>query len=257
MSGELARPIPVQNVETTCLRCHDGRQARTEPHPVGRRFGPMTRPADWPAPDDKVTCATCHQVHPTGDPRASRPLQNPMFLRGGGTDMLAFCGRCHPGADEPQRRYNPHAAQIDNGQVAQQSCAFCHNKPMPHGASAARTGQPALRADPISLCIGCHPTHLEWSEKGHIGTKVTPRILGSLTAFARARNLTPPSTQPAAGFLPLAGGDTVVCSTCHNPHYEGVFPPGSPLANGAAQPAPAAEQLRGLHSQLCGACHGK
>ena len=256
MSGTHARPIPVAAVESICLRCHDGRQARSEPHPVGRQFGKMARPADWPAPDDKVTCITCHQVHPGGHPRAPRPADNPSFLRSGGGDVLTFCARCHAGAGEPQRRYNPHAAQIENGHVAQQSCAFCHTKTMPAGEKAVRTGEPALRADAISLCIGCHPTHLEWSPRSHIGAQATPRVLASLKSFTAAYQ-PPVTTQPATTFLPLAAGDTIVCSTCHNPHYQGVFPPGSVLAAGAGQPKPAAEQLRGLRSNLCGACHGK
>lgn len=257
MSGDTAQPIPAQSVEAVCVSCHDGRQARREPHPVGRPFGAMTRPADWPAPDDKVTCTTCHLVHPKGDAYAAKPPQNPMFLRGDPPDLLSFCGRCHAGVDAPQHRYNPHTAQYVKSQVVDSSCSFCHTQPMPSGTGAVRTGQPALRADPISLCVGCHQRHLEWSEKSHIGAHATPEILAALAAFSASWNPSASSAQPAASSLPLAGGNIVVCSTCHNPHAAGVFPVSNVLANGAVQPAPAAEQLRGLRSQLCGACHGK
>jgi hypothetical protein len=251
MSGTTANAIPAPAVEALCLRCHDGRQARSEPHPVGRPFGNMPRPTGWPAPDDKVTCTTCHEAHPGKKYDAPRPTENPMFLRGGTyADLLAFCGKCHAGADEPVRRFNPHAAQIDKGHVVAQSCGFCHSKIMPSGEKAVRTGDAALRADAISLCIGCHTTHPEWSERTHIGAHAKPETLAAL----QARSAT---TQPAATLLPLAKGDIVVCSTCHNPHYQGVFPPDSVLAAGAARPAPATEQLRGLRSNLCGACHAK
>jgi hypothetical protein len=256
LAGEQARPIPVQKIEGICVKCHDGRRAPAEPHPVGRPFGGMTSPPGWPAPDNTLTCITCHDVHPNQDYYAPRPPQNPMFLRGYTGSLRAFCGQCHPGSTAPEHRYNPHVVQVENGQVVEKSCAFCHTKPLPSGAQAVRTGQPALRADPISLCIGCHRSHPEWSPRSHIGAKIRPRNLAAMNAFAAAHGLTPPDARPAAGFLPLAGGNTLMCATCHNPHEQGVFPPGSPLAAGAVQPDHLVPQLRGLRSNLCGACHG-
>ncbi len=179
-----------------------------------------------------------------------------MFLREYSGNLLAFCGRCHAGANEPERRYNPHTVQVENGRVVPRSCEFCHTKSMPAGAQAVRTGDPALRADSILLCIGCHKTHPEWSQRSHIGAKPDAPKLAAMNSFAAAYGLTPPGKRPATGFLPLAGGTTVTCATCHNPHEEGVFPPGSVLAAGAVPPGRPILQLRGLRSNLCGACHG-
>lgn len=251
-------------VEAVCLKCHDGRRATQEPHPVGRAFDGqrVVAPQGWPAPDGKVTCITCHRVHPNGDPHQPRPKSNPYFLREYKGDLLAFCGRCHVEA-ERQGLFNPHTSMLDaNGKPTAQGCQFCHTREMETGA-ATRAGDPALRAEAIVLCLGCHQNHIEWFEPGHIGAKVTPAIRAALDAFERQRGGTPggpaPATQPASTtLLPLGrGGDTLVCSTCHNPHQEGVFPPASVLGAGAIRPGQPAERLRGLGKELCGACHGK
>jgi len=255
MTGNQARPIPAEEVEGVCMNCHDGRRAPAEPHPVGRRFERMKSPEGWPAPDNKVTCVTCHQVHPDRRYGAPRPTVNAMFLRDYRGDLLAFCARCHPGAEEPQLRYNPHAVQAQSGRIVEQSCTFCHAKPMPAGTRATRTGNPSLRASPILICISCHTTHLEWSQQGHIGAKATPAVLAALDAFSESH--AQEEARPSAGYLPLYGGQTVTCGTCHNPHQEGVFPAGSVLAAGAIRPGQQTEQLRGLGKELCGACHAK
>lgn len=258
-TGRRVNRISPEQVEDICMQCHDGRRAPAEPHPVGRRFERTTKPPAWPAPDGKITCITCHDVHLDRHYGAPRPAENPMFLRAWTGDVLAFCGRCHPGADQPESRFNPHLVQVQAGQVVQQSCDFCHAKPMPHGPQASRTGEPALRADSINLCIGCHTTHIDWFTPGHIGAKTTPEVRIALQAAAARRGVTlPEKAGLGAGFLPLGNGETVTCATCHNPHQVGVFAPGSVLAAGAIRPpGQANEQLRGLGKELCGACHAK
>jgi len=254
-----AGPIPPERVEAICVQCHDGRRARPEPHPVGRLFERTTKPPDWPAPEDKVTCITCHDIHPGGRFDGPRPADNPMFLRGWTGNILTFCGECHPATPEAHSRYNPHITQIQNGQIVAQSCEFCHTKPMPAGEQAVRTGEPALRGGPINQCVGCHNTHVDWFTPGHIGAKITSEVRIALEAVAARHGIVmPEKTGLAAGFLPLSDGDTVTCGTCHNPHQAGVFPDESPLAAGAARPPGRGnEQLRGLGKELCGACHAK
>jgi cytochrome c peroxidase len=57
--------------------------------------------------------------------------------------------------------------------------------------------------------------------------------------------------------LPLGRDSTIVCSTCHNPHQQGLFHSESVLSLGAI-PAGGGDPvaLRG-GKQICGECHDK
>jgi len=57
--------------------------------------------------------------------------------------------------------------------------------------------------------------------------------------------------------LPLGPRDTIVCSTCHNPHERGVFPEDSMLAAGASvwRPGEQGRKLRGRGEDICSGCH--
>jgi len=59
--------------------------------------------------------------------------------------------------------------------------------------------------------------------------------------------------------LPLGRGDRIVCSTCHNPHQEGVFLKGNVLSYGALPGTRRAERLplRGVGKDICIGCHSK
>jgi hypothetical protein len=251
MEGTRALPIPLPATERLCLGCHDGIRASQEPHPVGRTFeNPrVTRPAQWPVVDGRLTCLTCHDAHPSGNPRADRPRENPSFLRGDQTgDPLAFCGQCHTDARQ-HGLHNPHIMLSEENRPVEAACRFCHARSLPAGEQARRTGDAALNADGISLCLSCHPRHPDWFEPGHIGAKVPPAIRAWMQSFEKHRSVA----------LPLGGrdGDTIVCATCHNPHQEGVFPPGSPLGTGGIEPEESGQEFRGLGKELCSACHGK
>jgi len=77
---------------------------------VGRPFGPGTiQPKGWPAPGERVTCVTCHDIRGAGH-EVPLPADNRHFLRGLPMDrahhrraidtenpLLAFCGACHVG----------------------------------------------------------------------------------------------------------------------------------------------------------------
>lgn len=271
MRNGRAGDIRSRDVEGICIKCHDGIHAAQERHPVGRKPTQATpTPRGWPMPDGKVSCVTCHQVHQRGLSRHEVPPRNPMFLRGYEGDLLRFCGKCHAagGADVTATgggRYNPHLAMLDkDGRPSPQGCTFCHTQAMPAGTAAIRTGRPQLHADGVTLCLGCHPTHVDWFSPGHIGANVSADIREALARFERTRHSAaadqPASTRPAAGeLLPLGGsrGHTVVCGTCHNPHQQGVFAEGSDLAAGAMRTGQSTDQLRGLGKELCGVCHAK
>lgn len=262
-------PIPPAEAEDICLSCHDGRKAKRERHPIGRTFDSeqVTRPDGWPTVDGQLTCATCHAISEACHAEKRGPRGNSAFLRSDSTaGPLAFCAQCH--VDETvHQRYKAHAMLDEAGTPIKEACLFCHESMPDDLDRLTRTGQPALRADVISLCLGCHPRHVDFFEPGHIGVRVTAKIKAQMIAAeqkasgrssrAAALGAPPAITEPT--HLPLAGGDTVVCSTCHNPHQAGVFPANSVLADGA--PAPGEERqtlrLRRSGKEICFACHAK
>ncbi|MEP0842656.1 MAG: hypothetical protein HRF43_08080, partial [Phycisphaerae bacterium] len=261
-----AADIRPRDVEAVCMKCHDGLRASAEAHPVGRPATSATPvPKGWPAPDGQVTCITCHRVHAGGRRWQPRPERNPAFLREYDGDLLSFCGRCHAGHGPTAGhlgRYNPHLAMLSpEGRPVQESCAFCHSRPMPSGPAAVRTGRADLHTDGVTLCLGCHSSHPDWFSPGHVGAKVTPTVRAAMTAFeARQAASRPATTRPTAeATLPLGGrnADTLVCATCHNPHQVGVFPADSALGRGAMRAGQATDALRGQGKELCGVCHAK
>lgn len=264
-------------VDEVCLRCHDGKRASMEVHPVGRRFGPMVPqpPAGWPAPQGRLVCMTCHDVVQACTESAGRPTRNAAFVRDyDGADLRAWCGRCHePG--QAGLRWNPHtAAHTPAG--AEAACLLCHSEAMEPPDAYVRRGEPRLRLEEPALCLGCHHWHVDYFEPGHIG-RVMPEEMKEHLAAASPRLLAASGVRTEAGSvggmaLPLQDGGRVVCSTCHNPHGEGVFPEDSLLGLGAlplrrkqsaaeGEPRPgvpmygAQVALRLPRKDLCFACH--
>jgi hypothetical protein len=278
-----ALPIATEAVDHLCLTCHDGRKAHAERHPTGRPISSpgIVMPQGWPAPAGRLSCITCHDLANTAGHRREREGResNPDFLRGrGGPDAVAYCGRCHT-ATAQQGRFNPHRMILPDGRVDKRNCGFCHTRTFEPEQLRERTGQAALKRDVITLCVGCHTRHIDFFEPGHIGTRVTPEIMRRLLEMAaqdesidgneieRAMQQGTHRTR-----LPLGRAATVVCSTCHNPHEAGIFPPGSVLRLGgmdwahrpATMPVAGAAPAGGsatidvrLGPNLCGECHGK
>lgn len=269
VEGDLVRPVAPHEVDGVCLRCHDGVRAKGESHPIGRRFEApdVVLPAGWPAAGGRLGCATCHDTQ-SGMHRPHRPEKNAFFLRDcENGSLLKFCAKCH--VPQMHRRFNPHVMLREDGEALPQVCGFCHRGPADQRNRTARLGEAELRGDEVGLCGGCHTRHLEWFEPGHVGVKVRPEMKaymiareavaetgGALPASQAVRSATD-GREPTR--LPLGPGDRIVCSTCHNPHQEGVFPKGSVLSCGAlpgtrrAAPAP----LRGLGKDICIGCHNK
>jgi len=263
------KSIPPQDIDGLCLKCHDGRRAREEAHPVGRTFGSaqVTRPEGWPAYGGKIGCATCHDILQACHRDRARPLDNPAFLRGfEAGKLLSFCARCHLDLQE-QKVYNVHIMLDESNATIRRACQFCHHALLDERDRRVRTGNPELRYEPITLCRSCHMQHVDYFDPGHIGATVSPEMKAYMAAFER----TPPGTRPTGTAieralrgdleperLPLQGA-TVVCSTCHNPHQQGVFPSDSTLAYGAIQTGQERTKmrLRGLGKEFCLACHNK
>ncbi len=262
--------IPLDKVNGICWRCHDGTHAHQEVHPVARKFaGPgLKKPAGWPTPNDELSCVTCHNFgpgHATGGPR---PKSNPWMLRGyTGGSLEAFCAKCHV-SSPAHKPFNPHAMLADNGQPNLRSCLICHKETDDLLHRKTRTGNSDLLTSVIPLCIRCHTRHVEFSKHGHIGIHVPPGIKAYMLAredVGLAAKVTPEEIASHEGlnrqpqWLPLGQGDTVVCSTCHNPHQAGLFPPDSVLSYGGMKldEPNRPTDLRGLGKEICRGCHNK
>jgi hypothetical protein len=272
MRGSQTLPIPVEQVDRACQACHDGRRASAEKHPTGRpaATGNTVLPPGWPAPSGRLGCATCHDLTQTfghGPGHESRSAATPDFLRVSlSPDPLALCAKCHTDISKSSR-FNPHRMLKENGQINEQSCLFCHTRAFKPVELRQRTGEPALKADVITLCVGCHTRHIDYFDPGHIGAKATPQIVAHMAEMDRAArgeagSLTDQETavknKEKPMRLPLSRNHIVVCSTCHNPHEKGVFPQASVLAIGGIPPTsgPHPVPLR-LEAKLCGECHAK
>jgi hypothetical protein len=265
--------VPRGEIDGICLRCHDGRRAHQEVHPVGRAFTTeqVRRPEGWPLVEGRLGCVTCHDIRGLGH-RIGRPPENPDFLRGPYQSLAAFCAVCHVNSST-QSRYNPHRMLKSDGKVDEGTCAFCHE-----GDISKRIGEnarigPDLKRDVISLCLGCHTQHLDWFDPGHVGRKAPAKIRAQMLAFESTPTGKPVDaahlqealrSEKRPQWLPLGPEDRVVCSTCHNPHQEGVFPEDSVLSRGGQSPAvwsaPSGRKnlpLRGLGEEVCRECHDK
>ncbi len=236
MKDGQAQTIGFVQAEHICLACHDGIRAVAEAHPVDRLLqGDRFQNPGWPLLEGRLACQTCHDISLTsGHEHAEVVPSN--FLRpvpGQGPD--AFCAACHKPVQF--RRIDPHRNMTPEGQVVTADCLLCH-KSVPDLKAMTRQGKTDLQADVMTLCRSCHYYHIDWFEPGHMGAKVTPKML----AYMRAKELTGPTTRPSHDLItklqaenarpcdwPLGPGDSVICTSCHNPHQQGVFPAGSVL----------------------------
>jgi cytochrome c553 len=75
-----------------------------------------------------------------------------------------------------------------------------------------------------------------------IGEKVPPKMMAIKKEFEREHGIR----------LPLGPGNVVTCTSCHNPHQEGVVIGDSPFAG----PQNSARLLVDSPWTLCQACHG-
>jgi hypothetical protein len=271
MEANTVKPVSPVAVDGVCLACHDGKKAEAESHPIGRPLaGPqLVQPAGWPTDAGRIGCATCHDILSQGCRTGhTRSENNPAFLRDYQPGKpLAFCAHCHSDS-AAHHRHNPHVMLKEDNSILPGSCRFCHTADLDEQNRTVRTGNPALRMDPIQLCIACHTNHVEFFSPGHIGAEISADLKAHIVAFERRRFgaiVQSASSQQAgpgaaeAVVLPLADGKRAVCSTCHNPHQRGLFPPENVLSFGAiAVPRNEASPglpLRGLGKELCVACH--
>jgi hypothetical protein len=234
----------LNKTDEVCLKCHDGRQAKAELHPIGQTFEneQVEAPEGWPLLDGRLACVTCHNVRRACDHVGRRPDGNTSFVRGWqSNNILAFCARCHV-RSESHTRHNPHRMLTPTGEVEERACLLCHRSLPDSAGKMNRTGRPDLRTHEFSLCLNCHSRHVDYFEPGHIGASVSSEMQATLK-----------------GRLHLSEYGSILCSTCHNPHQAGLFSEHSELARGAMIHDGKVRPLRfrGLDKELCLACHAK
>lgn len=230
-----AAAIARTEIDALCMRCHDGVKATREAHPVGvaAEAEGVHAPRDWPLVDRRLSCLTCHDI--AGHCLAPvRPAENPAFVRGfNPREPMAFCNHCHV---QESFRFNPHEAVVsERHESGVTGCGFCHELAESGAASRGGSVQSRLRAPATTLCLNCHVRHADPAIRGHLDQAATGEYA--------------PRT-----FLPIENGK-ITCSTCHNPHPAGTFPPGNPLGRMATEGPDARNRLRGAYADVCRACH--
>lgn len=222
---------PGADLSVSCLNCHDYKENH---HPVD--FVPAD-PSRFPFPlfAGKVRCLTCHEIHGGAGKEGT-----PKLLRGGPytEDRRVICFQCH--SREAFAAINPHL-MLDNRKNFREIngkpvCLLCHAK-MPD-PSTDYTSDVRFRADVGFLCWRCHPPMPDPFFSTHFLVRPSAETLNAMRQ-TEERDLV---------ILPMVPRGRITCSTCHNPHQEGVI-----QHEGAAKGADAKSRLR-LPS-LCVACH--
>ena len=225
-----------RDVDKLCNGCHGLEGVSKSPHVVGvSSSSESTWRMDYlgyPLQDGKLICTTCHDEvsHRKPDP------ENPKFLRGGPYAVKdQFCYRCH--LEDKDQLSNPHR-QIDAfGRLRMESCRFCHkNDPKPEKKNYAPNFE--MAGEEIGICANCHEDRPH-PDKSH-NVKMDANKLAKKVAYERLHQVV----------LPLGEGDTVKCSTCHNPHAKGVLKGESGVGAGSKWRVP---DFR----EVCVPCHGR
>jgi predicted CXXCH cytochrome family protein len=218
------------DVSDVCLDCHNYDENH---HPVN--FAPETPPDPaYPLFNGKMKCLTCHEIH--GGPRKEG---SPKQLRGGPyADHRTICFNCH--SNEKYADINPHLMLDKNGKIRNVNgkpvCLLCHEvQPDP---AQDKVENVYFRADVGFLCWRCHPSmHGSFFEKHFL---VWP-------SEATLEYMNRPEVKEKFA-LPLIPWGRINCSTCHNPHQEGVI-----MNKQAAAGADSKMKLRA--ENLCEGCH--
>lgn len=214
-----------------CLNCH---RYTVNHHPVDVVPGSAVNES-FPLYRGKITCITCHDIH--GGPKRNL---TPGLLRGGPyADRRGVCFKCH--TFKKYANVNPHIMMTEGGGFESSNgrviCLTCHDlEPDP---TLDRANMVLFKADIGFLCLRCHPImrHADYFRK-HFLKVPSPEMR---TYMER------PEIQEKYS-LPLVPRERITCSTCHNPHQQGVIAYG-PSAAGA-------DSLHRLRDDnICAGCH--
>jgi predicted CXXCH cytochrome family protein len=230
--GASARFAAGRDPSRLCLACH---KYAVNHHPTD--FAP-SRPvsAAYPLFQGRVTCLSCHEMH--GGPEQKG---TPRLLRGGPfQDRRKVCYDCH--TKDQYAGLNPHLMLDEAGNQrtvnGKPVCLQCHEvEPDP---SIDQANTVLFKADVGFLCWRCHPLMHSETMNRHFLKVPSQQV--------RANMERPEVTVGYA--LPLVPRGRITCSTCHNPHQEGVLMSG-PAAAGSS----AVHRLRS--ETICQGCHNR
>ncbi len=195
----------VADIETLCLRCHEGVRLNMS-HPVAVK-------PDFPIPPDmlldwkgEITCTTCHFMHAGSDSPYGRG--NSSLLRRNSTGR-AFCQECH-----------------QQGFLSVRALGHSIVRQKAHRRRYTRTGSDRLLHVSSRECMTCHDGSVSgdagtttqgpgiWRHQGYSGRSSHPVGVDYYEAMAgNTREYTPVSQLPSSIILP---DGRVECVSCHN-----------------------------------------
>ncbi|HBB67311.1 MAG: hypothetical protein A2X58_05650 [Nitrospirae bacterium GWC2_56_14] len=221
-----------------CLDCH---HYESNHHPVnaipGKEYAKSSM-RSFPLFEGQVRCLTCHQAH--SDPGQNKLNEPTKLLRGGPyADLRELCFKCH--YQETYAEINPHVMRTSDNNIRDVNgkpvCLLCHSeKPDPQGDPA----DVRFRADVAFLCWRCHASMMGTFMGKHFHVKPKRATRTALQRTEQERDIV----------LPLANDGMLTCSTCHNPHQQGII-----VRVAAAAGADAPRRLRMSKEAICSACH--
>jgi hypothetical protein len=190
-------------------------------------------PRDLPLQQGKMTCLTCHNINH----QCTKRVVNKNSLRGSPySNRTDFCFRCHE--KERYTRLDPHKQFGPGGKLIVEKCLYCHTtKP---DQTRDQYKDVNLIGDLEVLCQRCHM--IRGNHAGNFNHMVKPsdKLLAVMKRIEKNFNI----------ILPLDGQGKMTCSTCHNPHDQGLIVPEKPSAGGAGS-----KQRHRLPGRLCTECH--
>ncbi len=195
-------------------------------------------PGDFPLPDGKVACSTCHDIYMQCQDNPRLKQLNKRFLRGAPYPRRTeLCFKCHD--EKKYKMLDPHNQLAENGDIIVEKCLYCHvEKP---DEKTATYEDVKLIGNLEILCQRCHGERNHPSNANHL-RKPSEMTLAIMKEGEKKYNIV----------LPLDSDGRIGCPTCHNPHEKGVIPVERIGAKGAS------ERFRHrLPGQICMACHQK
>lgn len=202
------------NVIELCTRCHNGNTVPAETHPFGVPLLEHMKQrvlSGWPISAGKITCLTCHNVLDQMSENPSEELVNPQFVRQPySMSRNDFCFTCHQAND--YQKQNPHRQYDEEGTLKENTCLFCHQA-IPNPEQENPLAHISFKNDQTRICISCHAGKKDnHPTRGNHLVSMPDSMKEEFDAKTAKRGV----------YLPLPNS-VISCTTCHNPHQEGII----------------------------------